>query len=215
MTDQLHDNQRHDNQRHDTDPPDPPATLAPPSPLSRVDRMKSEIMAGGAVTENVDDELAGGWKGRLAMAAILALFVWLAIVNFWIFVFVVGVVISIFLHELGHYLTARWTGMKVTQFFLFFGPRLWSFRRGETEYGVRALPLGAFVRIIGMNRMDDVEPGDEAPDLPSEELPEAAARDLGRFDHAHPDRDRAAVRRVLRSQAKTPSPTEHVSADCR
>jgi membrane-associated protease RseP (regulator of RpoE activity) len=52
--------------------------------------------------------------------------------------------------------------MKVTQFFLFFGPRLWSFRRGETEYGVRVLPLGAFVRIIGMNRMDEVEPGDEA-----------------------------------------------------
>ena len=51
--------------------------------------------------------------------------------------------------------------MKVTQFFLFFGPRLWSFRRGETEYGVRAIPLGAFVRIIGMNRMDDVEPADE------------------------------------------------------
>ena len=52
--------------------------------------------------------------------------------------------------------------MKVTQFFLFFGPRLWSFRRGETEYGVRAIPLGAFVRIVGMNRMDEVEPGDEA-----------------------------------------------------
>jgi membrane-associated protease RseP (regulator of RpoE activity) len=52
--------------------------------------------------------------------------------------------------------------MKATQFFLFFGPRLWSFRRGETEYGVRALPLGAFVRIIGMNRIDEVDPADEA-----------------------------------------------------
>ena len=52
--------------------------------------------------------------------------------------------------------------MKATQFFLGFGPRLWSFRRGETEYGVRALPLGAFVRIIGMNNMDDVPPADEA-----------------------------------------------------
>jgi membrane-associated protease RseP (regulator of RpoE activity) len=130
-------------------------------PPSRLDRAKSEIMAGGAVTEKADDEVAGGWQGFLAMAAILALFVWLATVNIWIFVFVVGVVISIFLHELGHYMTAKWTGMKVTQFFLFFGPRLWSFRRGETEYGVRALPLGAFVRIIGMNRMDDVDPADE------------------------------------------------------
>ena len=88
--------------------------------------------------------------------------------------FVVGVVISIFLHELGHFITARWTGMKATQFFLFFGPRLWSFRRGETEYGVRALPLGAFVRIIGMNRMDEVEPGRRGPHLPPAELPASA-----------------------------------------
>ena len=123
------------------------------APPTRIDRAKSEIMAGGAVSEHADDEVAGGWQGFLAMAGIAALFVWLATVNIWIFVFVVGVVISIFLHELGHYMTARATGMKVTQFFLFFGPRLWSFRRGETEYGVRALPLGAFVRIIGMNRM--------------------------------------------------------------
>jgi membrane-associated protease RseP (regulator of RpoE activity) len=139
-----------------------PADQLPPPAFTRSDRMKSEIMAGGAVSEHGDDEVAGGWKGLLSMAAILALFVWLAFVNIWIFVFVVGVVISIFLHEMGHYLTAKWTGMKVTQFFLFFGPRLWSFRRGETEYGVRALPLGAFVRIIGMNRMDEVEAGDEA-----------------------------------------------------
>ena len=131
--------------------------------LSRVAKAKSEIMAGGAVTENLtDDELAGGWKGALSMLSIAALFAWLGFANFWIFVFVVGVVISIFLHELGHYLTARWTGMKVAQFFLFFGPRLWSFRRGETEYGIRAIPLGAFVRIIGMNRMDEVDPDDEA-----------------------------------------------------
>ena len=138
---------------------DQPVAFAPPS---RSDRVKSEIMAGGSVTELDDDELANGWTGYLAMAAILGLFVWLAFVNIWIFVFVVGVVISIFLHELGHFATAKWTGMKATQFFLFFGPRLWSFRRGETEYGVRAVPLGAFVRIIGMNRMDEVDPADES-----------------------------------------------------
>jgi membrane-associated protease RseP (regulator of RpoE activity) len=161
MTDQL--TPRHD--RHDERPP-----LPPPVP-TRSDRVKSEIMAGGAVVERGDDELVGGWKGLAAMAAILALFVWLAAVNIWIFVFVVGVVVSIFLHELGHYLTAKWTGMKVTQFFLFFGPRLWSFRRGETEYGVRALPLGAFVRIIGMNRMDEVEPGDEARSYRQQSFP--------------------------------------------
>ena len=146
------------------------AQLPPPNP-TRSDRMKSELMAGGAVVERGDDELAGGWKGLLSMTAIAALFVWLAFVNIWMFVFVVGLVISIFLHELGHYLTAKWTGMKVTQFFLFFGPRLWSFRRGETEYGVRALPLGAFVRIIGMNRMDDVELGDEARSYRQQSFP--------------------------------------------
>ncbi len=146
------------------------AQLPPPN-LTRSDRMKSEIMAGGAVVERGEDELAGGWKGLLSMAGIVALFVWLAFVNIWMFVFVVGLVISIFLHELGHYLTAKWTGMKVTQFFLFFGPRLWSFRRGETEYGVRALPLGAFVRIIGMNRMDDVEAGDEARSYRQQSFP--------------------------------------------
>lgn len=138
--------------------------LTPPTEEDAPGRSKftSEIMAGGAVTENLEqDELAGGMRGALSMLVILGLFAWLGFANFWIFVFVVGVVISIFLHELGHYLTAKWTGMKVTQFFLFFGPRLWSFRCGETEYGVRALPLGAFVRIIGMNRMDEVEPGDE------------------------------------------------------
>ena len=141
-------------------PPDQQSerSLAPPT---RGGRVKSEIMAGGAVSELDDDELANGWTGWLAMAGLAALFVWLAFVNIWIFVFVVGVVISIFLHEFGHFATAKWTGMKATQFFLFFGPRLWSFRRGETEYGVRAIPLGAFVRIVGMNRMDDVEPTDE------------------------------------------------------
>ncbi|MBV1894030.1 MAG: site-2 protease family protein [Ilumatobacteraceae bacterium] len=146
----------------------PESGFAPPN---RVDRMKSEIVAGGAVRENGDDELAGGWRGMLAMAALAGLFVWLAFVNVWIFIFVVGVVLSIFLHELGHFMTARWTGMKVTQFFLFFGPRLWSFRRGETEYGVRAIPLGAFVRIIGMNRMDDVEPEDEGRSYRQQSFP--------------------------------------------
>ena len=144
-------------------PTDDGTAESPPfAPPRRSERVKSEIMAGGSVTELNDDELANGWSGYLALAAILALFVWLAFVNIWIFVFVVGVVISIFLHELGHFATAKWTGMKATQFFLFFGPRLWSFRRGETEYGVRAIPLGAFVRIIGMNRMDEVDPADEA-----------------------------------------------------
>ena len=93
---------------------------------------------------------------------ILGLLGWLAVANIWMFVFVIGILVSVFLHETGHFVTARMTGMKATQFFLGFGPRLWSFRRGETEYGVRALPLGAFVRIIGMSSLDEVPPADEA-----------------------------------------------------
>jgi membrane-associated protease RseP (regulator of RpoE activity) len=74
---------------------------------------------------------------------------------------VVGIVIMVMLHEAGHYLTAKRAGMKVTEFFLGFGPRLWSFRRGETEYGVKALPLGGYVRIIGMSNLEEVDPADE------------------------------------------------------
>lgn len=130
--------------------------------MSTYDKFRSEVVAGGAVEPRGDDELAGGWRGGLGVVGIVALLVWLAVINIWWFAFVFGVLVAVFMHELGHFLTARMTGMKATQFFIGFGPRLWSFRRGETEYGVRALPLGAFVRIIGMNNLDDVEPGDEA-----------------------------------------------------
>jgi membrane-associated protease RseP (regulator of RpoE activity) len=130
--------------------------------VSTYEKFKNEMVAGGSVEELPDDELAGGWRGALGVAAILGLLAWLAFVNIWWFVFVVGVLFAVFMHELGHFVTARMTGMKATQFFIGFGPRLWSFRRGETEYGVRALPLGAFVRIIGMNNMDEVPAADEA-----------------------------------------------------
>ena len=73
-----------------------------------------------------------------------------------------ALVIMITLHELGHYLTAKWTGMKVTEFFLFFGPKIWSIKRGETEYGIKCIPLGAYVRILGMSNLEtDVPPEDE------------------------------------------------------
>ncbi len=68
----------------------------------------------------------------------------------------------IFLHELGHFLTARATGTKATEFFVGFGPRLWSFRRGETEYGIKAIPLGGYVKILGMTNLESVAPEDEA-----------------------------------------------------
>src|SRR5687768_16692744 len=67
-----------------------------------------------------------------------------------IVVFLIGIMLSFALHELGHLLPAKAFGMKVTQFFSGFGRTVWSTRRGETEYGIKLIPAGGFVRIIGM-----------------------------------------------------------------
>ena len=67
------------------------------------------------------------------------------------FLVAAGFIVLIVLHEFGHFLVAKWTGMRVERFFLFFPPKVVSFRRGETEYGIGALPLGGFVKITGMN----------------------------------------------------------------
>jgi membrane-associated protease RseP (regulator of RpoE activity) len=74
---------------------------------------------------------------------------------------VLALIGCIIAHEFGHYATAKAAGIKVTEFFVGFGPRLWSVRRGETEYGVKALPLGGYCRILGMNNLEEVDPADE------------------------------------------------------
>lgn len=63
---------------------------------------------------------------------------------------VVGLMVSIALHELGHLVPAKRFGVKVSEYFVGFGPTLWSRKRGETEYGVKAFPLGGYVRLVGM-----------------------------------------------------------------
>ena len=100
----------------------------------------------------------------LRVSAVVAMLLAIGVLYDWgAFAFVMALIVCIFLHELGHYLAGKHAGMKVTQFFLFFGPRVWSFRRGETEYGVRLLPLGAFVKVPGMHNLDtEVDPADEA-----------------------------------------------------
>ncbi len=110
--------------------------------------------------EVVEEERTTSPWGSVALAALL---VWAGIsLGIGVVVMIVALVFMIFMHELGHYLTARWAGMKVTEFFIGFGPRVWSFHRGETEYGVKAIPAGAYVRIIGMSNLeDDVDPADE------------------------------------------------------
>src|SRR3954451_24243362 len=65
------------------------------------------------------------------------------------------------LHEAGHFATAKAFGMKASRFFVGFGPTLWSFRRGETEYGVKAIPAGGFVKIEGMTALEELAPDDE------------------------------------------------------
>ena len=77
-------------------------------------------------------------------------------------IFLVALLFSVMLHETGHFVMAKKFGMKVTRYFVGFGPTLWSTRRGETEYGIKALPFGGFVKIIGMHSLDDVDdPADE------------------------------------------------------
>src|SRR6476469_11227945 len=77
---------------------------------------------------------------------------------FWVFV---GFCLLIVLHEAGHFFAAKATGMRVDRFFLFFGPTIWSFKRGETEYGIKAIPLGGYVKITGMNPEEEVPPEHE------------------------------------------------------
>jgi membrane-associated protease RseP (regulator of RpoE activity) len=76
-------------------------------------------------------------------------------------VFVVGLIVSVMLHEAGHFLFARRFGMKATKFFVGFGPTLWSTQRGETEYGVKAILAGGFVKIVGMTELEPVAEEDQ------------------------------------------------------
>ena len=67
-----------------------------------------------------------------------------------VIVFAVGLLRSIALHEIGHMVPAKKFGVKVTQYMVGFGPTLWSRKRGDTEYGFKAVPLGGYIRMIGM-----------------------------------------------------------------
>jgi RIP metalloprotease RseP len=112
-----------------------------------------------------DVEAAVEGRPRFSSLRLLALFGGLALVGIWnvrVLLVIVAFAFIIFLHELGHFLAARHADMKVTEFFLGIGPRIWSFRRGEVEYGVKAFPAVAYVRILGMSNVDEVPPEDES-----------------------------------------------------
>lgn len=77
-------------------------------------------------------------------------------------IMIIGVILMIVIHEGGHFVAAKAFGMKATEAFFGFGPRIWSFASGETEYGVKAIPFGGYVRIIGMNPFEEVSAEEEA-----------------------------------------------------
>jgi len=106
------------------------------------------------------------WLRILIAAAAVAVIVFLArnhlAFTLGVVIFIVALLVSVMLHELGHFLTAKKFHMKVTQFFVGFGRTLWSTFRGETEYGIKALPFGGFVKITGMTSIEEVDVPDEA-----------------------------------------------------
>src|SRR5262245_44411458 len=75
----------------------------------------------------------------------------------WVLIFL-GFSVLIILHEAGHFVAAKATGMRVERFFLFFPPKLVSVKKGETEYGIAAIPAGGFVKITGMNPDEELPP---------------------------------------------------------
>jgi len=78
-----------------------------------------------------------------------------------ILAFVVALLLSVMIHEFGHYITARNYGMWVSEFFVGFGKRIWSVQRGETEFGVKAIPAGGYCKIEGMSPSDELPVGQE------------------------------------------------------
>jgi membrane-associated protease RseP (regulator of RpoE activity) len=127
-----------------------------------------EGVAGGYSTSGAKDDAgepdpAEQRQSLILLVVSLAVLVFLGVeAHFLPILAAVGVIAAvIMLHELGHFTAAKVSGMKVTEYFLGFGPRLWSVRKGETEYGIKAIPAGGYVRILGMNNLEQVDPADE------------------------------------------------------
>ena len=95
----------------------------------------------------------------LGAAALIALLTWWG--GWALPVVIVALLVMIMGHEFGHFATAKRLGMKVTDFFVGFGPVVWSTTRGETRYGIRALPLGGYVKVPGMSWLETVDPATE------------------------------------------------------
>lgn len=104
----------------------------------------------------------GAWAlARLAvvLGVIIAAFVLLGLVP--LLIVILAIIVIVMVHEFGHFITAKWSHMKVTEYFVGFGPRLWSIRRGETDYGVKPILAGGYVKIPGMTNLEEIDPADE------------------------------------------------------
>jgi membrane-associated protease RseP (regulator of RpoE activity) len=88
-------------------------------------------------------------------------------VSLGVILFIIAILVVIMIHEAGHLIVAKIFNFKATKFFIGFGPPVWSFKKGETEYGIAAIPAGGFVKIVGMNPYEEVPPEDEARSYPN------------------------------------------------
>ena len=84
-----------------------------------------------------------------------------------VLIFIAAILVVIMIHEAGHFFTAKLFDFKATKFFLGFGPTIWSVQKGETEYGVKAIPAGGFVKIVGMSPYEEVPPEDQPRSYPN------------------------------------------------
>jgi membrane-associated protease RseP (regulator of RpoE activity) len=98
---------------------------------------------------------------QLALVLVVVVLVAMATHTMDLLIVIAALVIMVMFHEFGHFATAKWSHMKVTEYFFGFGPRLWSVRKGETEYGIKAIPAGGYVKIVGMNNAEEIDPADE------------------------------------------------------
>jgi membrane-associated protease RseP (regulator of RpoE activity) len=162
----MTDTGRHDDRGAEAGAPDGAGAPEPSGARSSESDEPSSPHGGAAQSTNQPQPTGGRGSdyetGGVRLALLIGFFGAIGLLWGWpILLVVLGIVVMIFLHELGHFATAKWTGMKATEFFIGFGPKIWAFQRGETTYGVKAIWAGAYVRIVGMNNLDEVDPADE------------------------------------------------------
>ncbi len=151
----------------DPGPPGPGPTPRPrwrPVALSLMTTLTEKEAPAAEPPPEPDPAVEGNRSRVVQLVVALALITGVFIALGWgyLLLFIAILFAIVMLHEFGHFVTAKRAGMKVTEYFVGFGPRLWSVRRGETEYGVKAIPAGGYVRITGFTSSEEVPEEDEA-----------------------------------------------------